>query len=926
MGRLLAAASARSSLANPGKWMVDWLSGGIDTPAGVRVDEDTALHYGPFFAGVRLISEDAGSLPFPVYRRLDPRGKERVRDHRLHAVLNDAPNPMMSAQVFREVLTGHAITWGVGAAEIVRDGQGEVEALWPLRPDRLTVKLVGQKRRSLAYKYEDHNAGIVTTFLPGEILAVHGFGWDGVRGYSAVEMARRSIGLGIVAEIFGSKFFGGDGRPSGVLTHPGVVSETAKENMRKSWAATHKGPDNAQRIAILEEGVTWQALGIPPGDAQFLETRRFEVVDMARWLRIQPHKLGELDRATWNNIESEQISYVSETLRIWLTRWESAAKLRLFTSFEREQGLFAEHVIEGLLRGDMKTRFEGYKAGREIGVYNADDIAEMENRNPLPDGRGQVYMVPLNWVPAPTPEADEPLRAVARRGRSVESRRRIARSFRPLLADADERMAKMERTEVTKLVRLHYGERRRGSLPAFTADVDDLYETQILDKTVERWTPALVALAAEIGAEAAVEVGVDDPVELGAWVAAYVAVHSAYRIGSSKRQIIALATEHADDTDALIEAVRFFLDSEVEVRPDQAARWESTQLANGAARETFMSAGVTRLVWVAVGDSCPYCKRLDGKVVGVEQPFVSAGDILDGDDGATLPVEHNTFSPPVHPGCVPGRSPVSATGVKAVTRRWYSGELVVLRTAAGDELTVTANHPVLTQQGWLPAGLVGEGDDVFRYRGGHRMIDRSPHEEKRPTLIEDVWRAACVAGRLVSVPLAAEDLHGDGVDGEIDIVYPDGDLPAVGDVMFGQPSREPAFVSGHGGGLLLDSGGPLGSFFPGGLATGGGSVGGGSLRLAFFGRHAAGSEQSGVAPVPRFDAPAEQFSFESGPVYARRGIDLIGRLAGQIEPDRVVEAGRVGWSHWVYNLHTDDGWYSSNSHIVSNCDCSITPG
>ena len=653
MGRLAsAAASVRSNLATPEQWVIDWLTGGIETPSGVQVDADTALHYGPFFAGIRLISEDVGNLPFPVYRRLDPRGKERARDHRLHAILNDQPNPVMSAQAFREILTGHAITWGHGNAEIVRNGRGDVEALWPLRPDRMKVKLAGQKKRTLVYRYEDHDAGIVQSFLPDEILSIHGFGFDGVKGYSAVEMARKAIGLGIAAEDYGAGFFGNSARPSGVLTHPGIVSDKGKENMRKSWERLHRGPSNAQRIAILEEGVTWQQIGIPPGDAQFLDTRRFEVVDMARWLRIPPHKLGELGRATWNNIESEQIDYVSSALRTWLTRWESAVKLRLFTGIERER-FFAEHLIEGMLRGDMKTRFDGYRVGREIGVYNADDIAEMENRNPLPDGRGQVYMVPLNWVPAPTPDdADSPFRQVVRARRSAESRRRIARSFRPLLADADQRVAKLERHEVSKLVKQHFGDRRRNSLSSFTADVDELYEGKILTETTARWLPALVALASEIATEAAVEAAFDDPTDLEPWASEYVAAHSAYRTGSSKRQIVALTTEHIDDLDALVEALTAHLDNEVDLRPAQAAFWESVQMSNGAARETWRSGGITKLAWAKTGsESCPYCKKLDGNIVGIEETFVAEGDTLEGAEGDTLPVAHDTFAPPVHPGC-----------------------------------------------------------------------------------------------------------------------------------------------------------------------------------------------------------------------------------------------------------------------------------
>lgn len=652
MGRLSGA--VRSNLATPEKWVVDWFNGGVNTPAGVQVSEDTALHYSPYFAGVRIISEDVGSLPFPVYQRLDPRGKERRRDHPVHGLLNEEANPVMSGQALREILTGHAITWGYGTAEIVRDARsGRATALWPLRPDRMTVKRFGPGKRHVGYEYNDPYAGIVKTFTRDEILAVHGFGFDGVRGYSVVEMARRSIGLGVAAETYGSRFFGGDGQPSGVLTHPGTVGDTARKNMEASWRKAHGGgPDNAQRIAILEEGVTWKQIGLPPGDTQFLETRKYNVIEMARWLRIQPHKLGELDRATWNNIESENISYVTDTLRVWLTRWESSTHRRLFAQDERRSGLFAEHVIEGLLRGDMKSRFEGYRIGREIGVYSADDILEMENRNPLPDGKGEVYFVPLNWVPAPTPDDGPPLRDATRSTRSTESRRRIARAFLPLLADADERVAKIERTQVGKLLKAHFAKADEPALTDFLAALDDLYEGEVLDQTVARWMPPLTALASEIAAEAAFEVAHEDVPDLDSWTGEYVAAHSAYRIGSAKRQIAAIARDLIDTPADLRDAVQAHLETQVAERPGKAATWEATQMSNSAARETWRAAGVKKLIWDASGETCPYCTGLDGKTVGIEVPFAEAGSTIEGDDeNPPIDIKRNTFAPPVHPGC-----------------------------------------------------------------------------------------------------------------------------------------------------------------------------------------------------------------------------------------------------------------------------------
>ncbi|MCH7892687.1 MAG: phage portal protein, partial [Gemmatimonadetes bacterium] len=471
MGALARAVGERSSLATPEQWVIDWFKGGTDTPSGINVTEDTALHYGPFFAGVRIISEDLGSLPFPLYESLDPRGKRKATEHPLYPVIHNEANPVMSSQTFRETLTGHAVMWGGGFAEIVRK-RGVVRELWPLRPDRMNVKF-NRRTRRLIYDYDDQSTGIRRKFLPDEILHIHGLGFDGVRGYSVLELARNSIGAGVASEQFGASFFGNAARPSGFLTHPGVLGDPARKNLRESIEKMHKGSQNTGRIALLEEGLKWEAIGIPPDDAQFLETRRFDVLDMARWLRLPPFMLAELGRATWNNIESEKIDYVTKSLRTWLTRWEQAVWMRLLDSEEQET-FFAEHTIEGLLRGDTKSRFESYRIGREIGVYSADDINELENRNPLPEDKGTVYFVPLNWVPAPSPDEGtnvDPGRE--RHNRSAESRRRIARAFEPLLLDIEGRLAKIERNQVLRLVKKHLADPPRTAV-TFEAAIPEL--------------------------------------------------------------------------------------------------------------------------------------------------------------------------------------------------------------------------------------------------------------------------------------------------------------------------------------------------------------------------------------------------------------------------------------------------------------------
>lgn len=648
-----------SGLATPEKWLVDWANGGEATDAGVHVSHETAMHYSPFFAGVRLISEDVGRLPFPVYERLE-KGKRRATEHPLYGVLNGVANPYMTSMQLRETLTGHAITWGGGYGYLERNQAGAITEVWPLLPNRITVERVelGNGRIAVMYRYQPRN-GPQSVLFPDEVLHVPGPGFDGLCGYSVVSLARQSIGLGLATEAFGARWFSNGSRPAGVLEHPGTVSEPARLRMKADWDNLHRGVDRAHRIAILEEGVTWRQMGIPPEDAQFLETRRFQVTDMARWLRLPPHKLADLERAHFNNIESQQIDYVTEGLMSWLARWEGAVLLRGFTTAERAK-YFAEHIVEGLLRGDIKTRYEAYAIGRQWGWLSADDIAELENRNPLPDGQGDMYLVPLNMVPAASltelGEQKTPPRQLVRaiRGRSLEGRRRIAGAFAPLIADADERLAKLEKAEVAALVRKHLEPDRgvqRDGITLFLAALWKLYDGLVRSKTVERWKPVLHSLMTEVIADARDDVGFDADVDLDRWLTVYIDAHVEYRVNSAYGQLRTVADNAPDPARSVLDKLAEWIKD----RPGRTARWQTTQLPNAAAREVYKEAGVRTLRWVSIGESCPFCMAMDGQTVDIDQPFLAEGTTFSaqGEQGLAnkLQIDRNTYHPPLHPGC-----------------------------------------------------------------------------------------------------------------------------------------------------------------------------------------------------------------------------------------------------------------------------------
>jgi HK97 family phage portal protein len=365
--------------------------------SGISVSEHTAMNFSAVWAAVSIIAGDVASLPLILYKRLPNGGKERFLSHKLYRILHDEPNPEMGSMVFRETLQAHLLTWGNGYAEIERDGADQVSALWPLTPDR--VYPFRQDRR-LKYRVLNPDGGPDAIFEARDIFHVPGLGFDGVSGYSVIAKARESVGLGLATERFGGAFFGKGSTFGGVLSHPKVLSDNAKKSLRESIETQHQGVERAHKFLILEEGMAYERLGIPPNDAQFLETRKFQITEIARWFQLPPHKLADLERATFSNIEQQDIEYYKSCLRRWLVRWEQELNRKLIARPERNLQ-FAEHLVEGLLRGDSQARGEYYSKMFTIGAFSVNKILELENQNPIPGGDArfiQGAMVPLSKV------------------------------------------------------------------------------------------------------------------------------------------------------------------------------------------------------------------------------------------------------------------------------------------------------------------------------------------------------------------------------------------------------------------------------------------------------------------------------------------------------------------------------------------------
>lgn len=343
------------------------------------------------YACVRVIAETVASLPLHLYRHVEE-GKRRDTGHPLYFLLHDSPNPEMTSFIFRETMMTHLLLWGNAYAQIVRNGHGEIIGLYPLLPDKMQVSR--SQTDELIYLYQSGMKNIA--FRREEILHILGLGFDGLVGYSPIAMARNAIGMSMATEEFGASFFQNGAAPGGILEHPGTLKDPSK--VRESWNELFKGSGNANKVAVLEEGMTYKQIGIPPNEAQFLETRKYQTEEICRIYRVPPHLVADLDKATFSNIEHQSISFVVHTIRPWLVRLEQAMNKALLYPAERER-YFIEFNVDGLLRGDYESRMRGYATARQNGWMSANDIRRLENMNLIPkEEGGDLYLINGNMT------------------------------------------------------------------------------------------------------------------------------------------------------------------------------------------------------------------------------------------------------------------------------------------------------------------------------------------------------------------------------------------------------------------------------------------------------------------------------------------------------------------------------------------------
>ena len=369
--------------------------------SGKCVNERSAMQMTAVYSCVRILAEAVAGLPLHLYRYKEDGSKEKALSHPLYLLLHDEPNPEMSSFVFRETLMTHLLLWGNAYAQIIRNGRGEVIALYPLMPDRMAVDRDVNGQLYYEYTTSTDDAptvkGSIVRLKPSDVLHIPGLGFDGLVGYSPIAMAKNAIGLAIATEEYGSKFFANGAQPSGVLEHPGTIKDP--QRVRDSWMSQFGGSANSNKIAVLEEGLKYTPISISPEQAQFLETRKFQINEIARIFRVPPHMVGDLEKSSFSNIEQQSLEFVKYTLEPWLVRWEQSIQRTLFSA-EEKKTYFVRFNVEGLLRGDYASRMNGYAVGRQNGWMSANDIRELENLDRIPaEEGGDLYLINGNMLP-----------------------------------------------------------------------------------------------------------------------------------------------------------------------------------------------------------------------------------------------------------------------------------------------------------------------------------------------------------------------------------------------------------------------------------------------------------------------------------------------------------------------------------------------
>lgn len=905
---------------------------GVASAAGPTVGEASALGYPALYACVKVIAEDVAQLPLKFFERASDGGKREKRDDPRWAMLHDEANPEMTAYELRLMMAWQVATWGNAYAEIEWDDAGYPVALWPLLPDPMSTELVRWDGELYYLVRVPGESG--RRALPGyRVLHLRNLlGSSGLHGRSVLRLHMESIGFGLALQEFGATYFGNGARPGGVLEHPGKLSKEAQTRLTESFNLDHGGLSNAHRLKVLEEGMKYSPISVPPEEAQFLQSRVFQLGEMARIYRIQPHMVGDLSRSTNNNIEQQSLEHVIYTLQPWLIGFEQGYRRALLLPKEKKSLSF-EHAVNGLLRGDFSTRYAGYALGRQWGWLSVNDVLKLENMNPVPGGDARLS--PLNMAElGKTQPADNKRGGLPRTERRADEdtaadRRRLTGTQRPLIEDAAGRVVRREVADIRRSVQKYLV--KANDLQGFRLWLVDFYDEHrgFIDRQMTPTFEAIGRLVLDAIARELGEDGLDQ--------------HDAAMLEESRAFVQSLALSWAlgnrneldsltrdGETSEIADALNTRLDGWEETEAGKIGMRESVRAIGALSLAAYGLAGVLLLRWMSSGsENCPYCESLHGRVVGIREAFVPAGDWKPEGAAAPMKIRSSAFHPPVHDGCLTGDSRVlPGGGVAATSERRFDGDVIVIHTASGHRLTCTPNHPILTPGGWVAAGLLNEGGHVISDGRSEWGGSGDGDNENMPIRIQEIVKTFGDDGtmRTIPMPVTAEHFHGDGVGSKIAIVRTNGLLLDGFDSPVCEHCGQGAFVVGDVDSVRLASLGGEAAFGKGFLASGSSSVSRSSLGQTLVGSPLGGAHQLGFAVAAGGNAILEEVAADHAAGHAELERKGIFGLPAQIFADEIVSVERNAFHGFVYNLQTELGWYVAEGIITHNCDCVIMAG
>ena len=618
---------------------------GGPTKSGTSVNETTALKYLTVFACVSLISGDIARLPLKLYRRDPDGGKTRILNHPLSDILHNAPNRDTTSFHFREAAQNHLLLWGNTYSIIRRNKNGgDIEGLVQIsKPGQMRI---ARDKKGIFYEWHDRKKGKRKKYKK-DIFHVAGFGFNGWKGMSMIALAREAIGLGLAAEEFGSLYFGQGTHPAGIYEMDGYLGDN-KADFVKALKAGYAGLGKSHSIMIAEGGAKYKPLTIPLEDAQFLQTRDHQKIEICGMYHVPPHKIAlHGQNSNYNNLEQENAGYVDSCLMHWIVRWEQSIALQLLTPTERKQGLFVEFLVDGLLRGDSQARGEFYNKLFQVGVLSPNNILAKENMNPVEGGDQhfvQLNMIPLNMAgtfATPDNQENKTLREFRAKS-SILVRDRIAKQYYPLFQKAAQDVVNREALAVKKQINQQQKNRAGGNMQKW---LDDFYR-KLPENIRAKLGPVIRSFSEAIEAATIDEIGVDTE-SIEDFINDYINRYAERHTESSLGQLTALLEE---DLEALETRVDEW--AEEGKRAIKIATNETVRASNGVYQALAFGVGLSTIWRIRGAKTCPFCRSLNGKVVSKGQSFVKDGDELN-PEGAESPmkIRGTKAAPPLHQGC-----------------------------------------------------------------------------------------------------------------------------------------------------------------------------------------------------------------------------------------------------------------------------------